>query len=413
MDERRTRKTNARRLLVGLGGIGYTPQETICEIVDNAVSAGAENVYIRIGKLDEGLNDDRMNNVSEYLIIDDGKGMTEDEMGDALDLGSDDSLYAPGTLFKFGLGLKSASFANSNRFELISGVAGMFHKEYVDLDEIEDEYFSCVTDLNDQDRQLVETYLCDGHGTIVRVAKIRNPEHPSISSVIDDLKRKLGVIYYYFIKENGLRLHLLNTTDAASSTIEPFDPLFVDEIQESAMLDENDWDGRTVRWLMTPKDVVLGSVAGKTITARIEMTQLPHPPTFQFEGRQIEVRNRYGIDAKNYGFYVYRNKRLISWADRLDGIIPNDKDFYSFRGRIIIDESADEVFRLDATGLRPMRSVVDALEVCCALSLGKAKRTVSRINKELARRKRPSALTIANRLAAQLPPVTPPPAVMT
>ena len=224
------RQTNARRLLVGLGGIGYTPQETICENVGNAVSAEAENVYTRIGKLDEGINDDRMNSVSEYLIIDDGKGMTVDEMGDALDLGSDDSLYAPGTLFKFGLGLKSASFANGNRFELISGVAGMFHKEYVDLDEIEDEYFSCVTDLNDQDRQLVETYLCGGHGTIVRVAKIRNPEHPS-SSVIDDLNRKLGVIYYHFIKENGLRLHLLNTTDAASSTIEPFDPLL--RVQDS------------------------------------------------------------------------------------------------------------------------------------------------------------------------------------
>lgn len=59
MGNKRPRKTNAHRLLVGLGGIGYTPQEAICDIVDNAVSAGARNVYIRIVKLDERLPDNR------------------------------------------------------------------------------------------------------------------------------------------------------------------------------------------------------------------------------------------------------------------------------------------------------------------------------------------------------------------
>ncbi len=408
MDERRTRRTNARRLLVGLGGMGHTPQEAICDIVDNAVSAGAENVYIRIGKLDEMLNDNRRNNVREYLIIDDGKGMTDDEMGNALDLGSDDSHYAPGTLSKFGLGLKSASFANGDRLELISGVAGLFRKESVELGEIEDECFSRVAGLDDEDRQLVDAYLPDGHGTIVRVAKIRNLEHPSINSVTKDLKRKLGAIYYYFIRENGLRLHLLNTTDADPNPIGPFDPLFVDEIQDGAILNENDWDGRTVNWLMTPEDVVLDTVAGKTITARIEMTQLPHPPVFQLEGKQIEVRNHYGIEAKNYGFYVYRNRRLISWADRLGGIVPNDQDFHSFRGRILMSEIADEAFGIGSRRqLHLAWPTSGAIEERCSLPLCKARKSVDRIDRELARANRPSALDIANRLAAQLPPVTP------
>ena len=45
---------------------------------------------------------------------------------------------------------------------------------------------------------------------------------------------------------------------------------------------------------------------------------------------------------------MYRNKRLISWADHLDGIVPYDQDFYAFRGRILIDESADELFNINA-----------------------------------------------------------------
>jgi len=42
---------------------------------------------------------------------------------------------------------------------------------------------------------------------------------------------------------------------------------------------------------------------------------------------------------------VYRNRRLISWADSLDGIVGSDQDLWSFRGRILIDDSADNVFR--------------------------------------------------------------------
>jgi hypothetical protein len=53
------------------------------------------------------------------------------------------------------------------------------------------------------------------------------------------------------------------------------------------------------------------------------------------------------IGSGNYGFYVYRNKRLISWASQLQGIIPIDQDYFAFRGRILIDDSADDYFNID------------------------------------------------------------------
>ena len=217
--------------------------------------------------------------------------MTVDEIENALDLGSDDTRYYEGTLSKFGLGLKSASFANGDRLEIISGVAGEFHKECVDLQEIGDEYFSMLVDLDDGDLELIEKYLPQGTGTIVRVAKIRNVEHPNIRSIIEGLKSKLGVIYYYyyFIRETGLKLHLLNAGDGDANVVEAFDPLFVDEIPDGAMLDENDWDGRTVSWLMTKKEIVLGSAGGNKVKAEVEITQLPHPPTFQYDGPQAQA----------------------------------------------------------------------------------------------------------------------------
>ena len=38
---------------------------------------------------------------------------------------------------------------------------------------------------------------------------------------------------------------------------------------------------------------------------------------------------------------------MISWASLLNGIIPQDQDFFAFRGRILLDDSADEYFNID------------------------------------------------------------------
>jgi len=53
---------------------------------------------------------------------------------------------------------------------------------------------------------------------------------------------------------------------------------------------------------------------------------------------------------------VYRNKRLISWADRFNGIVPYDQDYYSFRGRVLIADDADEVLNIDVKKSRVLLS---------------------------------------------------------
>lgn len=123
--------------------------------------------------------------------------------------------------------------------------------------------------------------------------------------------------------------------------------MFVHEANEHENLDEHSWDAKTVRWIEKPKEIVLD--ATQDVKGRVEVTQLPYPPIFEFEerGRRSATREKYMIGAGNYGYYVYRNKRLISWAESFDGIIPMDQGFYAFRGRILIDESADDSFNID------------------------------------------------------------------
>lgn len=337
MSTKKTRKMNAARVLFGISRIGYTPASAICDIIDNAVTAKATNVRVFIRKKNNSYNLNKKDNVEEYLIIDDGKGMSEAELDNALDLGSVDTFYAQNTLSKFGLGLKSASFAQGERLEVISGDGSEIHKEYVDLQEIGEQYFSVEDELSEEDKELIAKYFVNNRGTIVRISKIRNNNHPSIKSTIDELKEKIGVIYYYFLSKD---LHIY----IEEEEIVAFDPLFVDEAGTSN-LDENVWDGKSVQWILKPTKIQLDENVG----GEIEITMLPHPKVRKNEGiSDVSIRNKYHITANNYGFYVYRNGRLINWANRLD-IIPLDQDFYAFRGRINISSDADDAFNIDVS----------------------------------------------------------------
>ena len=334
---------NPKRVLFGFSRISHKPHTALADIIDNSVSSGATEINILIEKENDNLANNRENNVSEYIIIDNGKGMNYDEIKKAFELGSSDLNYDAGSLSKFGLGLKSASFSQGNLLEIISSSGNGFLKGSVDLDEIEDRYFCKHHELNKQDESLIKEYLSTNKGTIIRIKKIHKNNHPSLKKTVDELKNRLGIIYYYFLEENDLEIKLNEEKIAA------YDVLFTSEADENQNLNEHEWDGRTVNWIKKPISQPLEVKSEPKVKALIEVTQLPHPPTFDLDGdgERKKVRDKYKIEASNYGYYVYRNKRLISWAERFNGIIPQDQDFYSFRGRILLDDSADDAFNID------------------------------------------------------------------
>ncbi|MBO6590022.1 MAG: ATP-binding protein [Muricauda sp.] len=336
---------DAGRLLFGLSRIGYTTSAAICDIIDNSVRANANNINLLIKKEREDFSDNKRNNVKEYIIIDDGDGMDEGAIEEALKLGSTDDHYDDKSLSKFGLGLKSASFSQGDVLKVISSDGTGFNKYEVSLPKVMEakEYFAEKTEIEENESELIETYLKDGKGTIIIISAIRLNNHPSVRNTIKELKTKVGVIYFYFLSESGVNITI------GDKKIDAIDPLFVSEANENGNLNENEWDGTEVRWIEKPKELTLDDELKINVT--IEITQLPYPPIYRIknigESRDKEVRERYLIEAGNYGFYVYRNKRLISWASNLQGIIPYDQDFYAFRGRILINDEADDFFNID------------------------------------------------------------------
>jgi hypothetical protein len=337
--EQQRGRVDAYRVLEALGHIGYTPVSAIFDIVDNAVAADATRVDIAFD-LEPGIAETRRNNVHRYIIADNGKGMDRDGLDNALQLGSQISLK-PHSLGKFGMGLKSAALSQGNLLTLLSKtIDSDLEKAVLDVDLVREsgEYMLMFGGVTNEDRVTWEQYLAEApSGTVVVIDRIHKVNHPSARNTREELHRQIGVYYYYFIVENGLEVRL----DGEAAT--GVDPLFIEEADQHDQLDPSAWDGSTVCWSLRPSKVTLDSE--RNVKATVSATQLPHP--FTFGEDRTAIRRQYMIGPGNYGFYVYRNKRLISWADRFDQIIPYAQEYWSFRGRILIADDADEVLNID------------------------------------------------------------------
>ena len=92
----------ADHLMESLRGTGYSLPAAISDLIDNSVTAGAVNIWLHFHW--SGAN-------SQVSILDDGRGMSETELVDAMRIGSRsprDERDAD-DLGRFGLGLKTAS----------------------------------------------------------------------------------------------------------------------------------------------------------------------------------------------------------------------------------------------------------------------------------------------------------------
>ncbi|MFF8284802.1 ATP-binding protein [Streptomyces albus] len=331
---------NPGRVLRAIARIGYTPESAICDIVDNSVAANARRVAIVLER-QPNVAESRRNSAARYVIADDGDGMDETSLIEALGLGTERP-YDKDSLGKYGLGLKSAGLSQGDRLVVVSAPrGGSWSKVVLDLPHVEKvgKLECLVMEPNEIDLARIEQLIPGAeHGTVVIIEKVHKSNHPSIRKTREALKRNLGVTYFYFLQGGYRKFDIW----LDGEPVAPFDPLFVDEADAGGNLDDSTWDGRSVRWLERQRSVVLDSENG--VRAQLEATQLVHPPAFD---NPAEIRKKYMIGAGHYGFYIYRNRRLIRWAERFDGIIPTDQDFFAFRGRILIDDTADDAFNID------------------------------------------------------------------
>lgn len=182
-------------LVEKLGAVGYSTEEAIAELVDNAIDAripgSVEHVEIlldfKLGKI---------------VVRDDGVGMDRDGLADAMTVAK--SSKKAGQLGKFGIGLKSACSALGRTFEIRTSSKGS-PTEYLTKYDADGPARSGGRDWSTpvEERDLGSDD--DWHGTEVTITRPRMPLYPS---QVGKFRARFGTRYAAYLDGGGVKIRM-------------------------------------------------------------------------------------------------------------------------------------------------------------------------------------------------------------
>ena len=314
---------HAASLIESLRNIGYSLETALADIVDNSITAKARNVDI----FAETSTDEPY-----IVVVDDGLGMTEAQLIDAMRLGSRDPLQhrEKHDLGRFGLGLKSASFSQCRRLSVVSRKGGVLCGAVWDLDRVARTKEWRITMLDDFSNVPFICNLPSGQGTLVlwenmdRLSggyahdTVKRAEH--MNSRIAGAERHLRLVFHRFMEEDRPPLKIaLN-----HRVLKPFDPFA--SAHPACQKDQQE----ELR------------LSGGIV--RIKSFTLPHHKAMTSGEWEALGGPRGHIGSQ--GFYVYRERRLIisgSWL----GLAKQTELTKLCRIRVDIPNTMDPIWKID------------------------------------------------------------------
>ncbi|MEY2539931.1 MAG: hypothetical protein QOG67_3671 [Verrucomicrobiota bacterium] len=308
---------NARRTMEALRELGYDSYSSILDILDNCIDAHAAKIDIEIGEQKGDI---------VITIDDDGTGMDEETLSEALRLGSDTEREA-GDLGKFGMGLVTASIGLSQSVEVLTkDVDGPAFCGGFDLEQIaaENRFVKWIGPATKE--QAVSFPRMKG--TRVRLSKTDRISNRNATTFANTLRPRIGQVFRKFLK-SGV------TISVNGKPVDPIDPLMLSDAKTRLVLDtEIDVDGK-----------------GSAILRVVDL------PDFGGAGNTSA-----GIIPQNSGFYVVRNNREIMDAHTF-GFYKKHPDYSHFRAELAFDGSLDAHFHTDVKkmSIHPSQSFLDKL----------------------------------------------------
>jgi len=369
----KTLQFNSARVFDAISRIGYKPSSAIADIIDNSISASATVVNVIIDILPDKTIV-KGNNVNKVIIIDNGSGMDENGIYNALTLGSPNDNYGKDSLSKYGVGLKSAGFSLGTKITVTSKQAsGDIHSWYLDREKLDDGYIIYKTENTQLYLQEFNEMLpLDSSFTIIEISNCSDRTIQSAKQINDELIYRLGVIYYpkFIIKDLEITIriskngnHIIDTNPISAKDI-----LFRKFIQ-SEEFDTDNYD--CVNPIRVLKEEI--DIKGVARKALLEIVIFPMDTMKNDVKLSPEVREQiftYDINNSNHGFFIYRNDRLISWANRMKtnknkNII--GRDLLGFRASLNIYTEHDEALNVDVSKqhLDIPDDILETLESLC------------------------------------------------
>jgi len=323
---------SAARLTGSLRDIGYDFPTAVADLVDNSITAGATriNVFTQFEPND-----------SYVLISDDGLGMTESGLIEALRFGSRRT-YETNELGRFGLGLKTGSFSQCRKLTVVTRTSAkqrVIRVMTLDLNRIErTDRWDITANETSPAIERAKGYLRESPGTVVvwedldRVLPERYAEsgwgRRRLRSLASKTAEHLAMVFHRFIAGDvDGRGEVVICVD--DDKLRPWDPFAPDE-RERTVLSEQTFEIET---------------EDGSSEVRFRGVVLPSRDRFS----SLEEFERLSGPLKwnrQQGLYIYRAHRLVQhggWSG-LRGI---DEHMKLARAAIDFDTDLDESFQIN------------------------------------------------------------------
>lgn len=342
----------APTLIESTRAIGYSLEAAVADIIDNSIAANANRVDISFFPIDGAY----------VAILDNGKGMNEEELDLAMQYGSKNPSETRDSkdLGRFGLGLKTASLSQCRCLSVVTKQGDNVLGRRWDIDHVSEvgEWSLLILDEEEMHRipQFDSLMQCDS-GTLVVWQKLDRLKAGEINfelalgRKIDSVREHLSLVFHRYLSgETGItKLYLsINGQD-----VQPLDPFLKSKSTQ-------------------PMDDEVLVIRGQKIIVRPYI--LPHISRMS----QEEIKRLGGKDGlrKQQGFYVYRNKRLLVWGTWFRMMRQGDLSKLA-RIQVDIPNTLDELWTLDIkkSSALPPAEVRRNLDVIINRIAEKSKRT--------------------------------------
>ena len=298
--------------------IGYSFESAISDILDNSISASAKNIWIY----------STPSNDPFVTILDDGNGLTKNELIEAMRYGANPNEKREETdLGRFGLGLKMASLSQCRCLTVISKTDSGITSCRWNLDRViqtNQWILQILSNSEIQNLPSVSNLLELPHGTLIIWQNLDKLKERAIkvdelmSQTLLSCKKHLSMVFHRFMEQKVNPLNIYLNCDK----LVPLDPFFTSSnltrsLPEQSIIIQNQ--------IVIVKPYVL-------------------PPESKMKPADLEKIG--GLQRNLQGFWVYRNKRLIipgTWFK-----LSKSKELSKLaRVRVDIPNSLDSIWDID------------------------------------------------------------------
>ena len=315
-------------LMGSMRSMGYTFESAIADVIDNSISANCREIHI--GFPTSSLE-------SFVTILDDGEGMTNIELVNAMRYGSSASEKErnESDLGRFGLGLKAASLSQCRKLTVVSKKSkkiSAYTWDYNFILEKKDWLLIQLTDEQICKLNGIDDLKSLSHGTLViwkDFDVIEKSSNGQVYATLNEYKEKIigyiGLIFHRFMKlknPNKITFYVNN------HKVKALDPFLENNL-------------KTTR----KKEVTVAINDSKGVERQIKVQ--PYVLPFQKDLSESDIDKLGGLEnlRTKQGYYVYRNNRLIIWGTWFG--LPRNELTKNVRIKVDIPNTLDDIWRID------------------------------------------------------------------